>query len=221
MPLKFIASWLGCISNGIKLPSISTPLNCIWPNSCGLFTLPPRRRRALSLPSAFSPRAKIGLIIASEKLLILTLPPRLRRPCGSVTCTCPSSWPLLVRRISQPSSARLLCRSALRFSVSNATGSGASLTTWVTLTLRPLRVTLPCGSPSLVVSQLTSALPVKTPLAWVASGINGLSIARSKRLRFTRARPLAPASMVSGTQSSAFGLVQQCGPMLIFCSWLR
>jgi hypothetical protein len=45
----------------------------------------------VELPSAFSPRAKIGLIIASEKLLILTLPPRLRRPCGSVTCTCPSS----------------------------------------------------------------------------------------------------------------------------------
>jgi hypothetical protein len=29
VPLKFIASWLGCISNGIKLPSISTPFSCI------------------------------------------------------------------------------------------------------------------------------------------------------------------------------------------------
>ena len=29
MPLKFIAIWLGCISNGIKLPSISTPFSCI------------------------------------------------------------------------------------------------------------------------------------------------------------------------------------------------
>ncbi len=40
-PLKFIVSWLGCISNGIKLPSMSTPFNRIWPNSCGLCASPP------------------------------------------------------------------------------------------------------------------------------------------------------------------------------------
>ena len=216
--MKLTANWLGCMSNGIKLPSISRPLSCSCPSSCGLCTSPPRRRLALITPAAFSPREKMGFTIARLKLRMLTLPPRLRRPCGSVTCTWPSNCPLLVRRISQPSSARLLCRSAVKFSVSNATGSGASFTLCVTFTLRPLSVTCPCGSPSLVLSQLTSALPVKTPLAWVVSGINGFSIARSKRLRFTTARPCAPASMVCGTHSSAFGLFQQCGPMLIFCS---
>ena len=29
IPLKFIAIWLGCMSNGMKLPSISTPLSRI------------------------------------------------------------------------------------------------------------------------------------------------------------------------------------------------
>lgn len=55
--------------------------------SCGLCTSPPRRKLALTIPAAFSPRVKMGFIIAEVELRILTLPPRLRRPCGSVTCT--------------------------------------------------------------------------------------------------------------------------------------
>ncbi|KAI3492555.1 hypothetical protein L1887_42858 [Cichorium endivia] len=43
----------------------------------------------------------------------------------------------------------------------NATGSDALLTSCVTFTLRPDSVTLPCGRPSLVVSQATSAFPAK------------------------------------------------------------
>ncbi|CQR21528.1 Uncharacterised protein [Yersinia enterocolitica] len=213
IPSKFITRRPSVISNGIQLPSTSTLSSASRPKTNGLFALPPKRRLAFNKPEAFSPSLRIGLIIANEKLLIAMLPDRLRRPSGSATCTCPENWPLFTSLINQSARTCPLAKPPFKFSVSKAIGSGLPCTICWTLTPLPLSDTRTSGKlpPAF---QLTSARPVNTPLIVVSGPRNGFIIAKSKRLSTTLACPLGPASIARGTQSSAFGLSQQCGPMV-------
>ncbi|MNI31921.1 hypothetical protein D3C73_858190 [compost metagenome] len=138
------------------------------------------------MPAAFSPCINAGLIIASEILVMLTLPLILRRTCGSTTCTLPSNWPLLVSLINQSACARPLASPALRFSLSKAIGSALPCTCCTTFTPLPTSETFASGNapPGF---QLTSARPLNTPLRAVSGPRKGLIIARSKRFSTTLA----------------------------------
>ncbi len=77
---------VGCISNGIKLPSISTPVT--WSDQTTADFVHHHPDASWHSPSrGFFPTGKDGVYHRKVEVTVLTLPPRLRRPCGSVTCT--------------------------------------------------------------------------------------------------------------------------------------
>ncbi len=143
--IKVDRSWLGCISNGIKLPSISTPVTEADQTTAGFAHHHPDASWH-SHPRCFFPTGKDGVYHRKVEVRILTLPPRLRRPCGSVTCTVHQTgrywsggWSSPIRHGCTQFRRQIQCL--------KRHGQRRIVAVCVTCTLRPERVILPCGSP--------------------------------------------------------------------------
>lgn len=174
--MKLTANWLGCMSNGIKLPSISRPLSCSCPSNCGLCTSPPSRRLALIILPLFTARED-GVHHRQIEVANIDVTAQITAPLR--VCYLHLSVKLsVVGQTNQPAQlGTVIVQVGGQIQRFKRHGERR-----IIHALRDLHVTsaqgdLPLWQPSLVVSQLTSALPVNTPLARVVSGINGFSIA--------------------------------------------